>query len=286
LKRSLAILIPNYNGAAFIVDAVNRFSKGFPGILIIVVDDASPDDSVTKLSSTSAKIIVREKNGGFAAAVNTGLEYLVGAGVDYVLIANSDVVVDEAKCAAIAAAINSPTLTQQTAVLGFLEESAKQNSINQGRNISGFLFALHIDTVKDVGFFDENFYMYGEEQDYFRRIEDAGFRIQQTEIRVQHLAEGSGGGKLRNSWLAIRNSLYLETKRLDLWATCKKAGVLFLIINRLYRPKGGEDPSLRRVLRPGIILGNLFLFLALNWNAVKLLQIIKHEIQSKSRTKV
>ena len=280
--RSLAIIIPNYNGSAFIVDTVNRFSKGFPGILVIVVDDASPDDSVTKLLTTSAKIIVREKNGGFAAAVNTGLKSLDGAAVDYVLIANSDVVVDETKCAAIAAAIYSPTLPQKTAVLGFLEESVELNEINQGSNISGFLFALHIDTLKDVGFFDENFYMYGEEQDYFRRIEDAGLRIQQTEICVQHLAEGSGGGKLRNSWLAIRNSLYLEAKRLDVWSTCKKAGVLFLLINRLYRPKGGEDPSLRRVLRPGIILGNLFLILALFWNAVKLIQIIKHEIQSKS----
>jgi hypothetical protein len=128
--------------------------------------------------------------------------------------------------------------------------------------------------------------MYGEEQDYFRRIEDAGFAIQQTEIRVRHLAEGSGGSKLRNSSLDIRNSPYLETKRLALWSTCRKAGVLFLLINRLYRPQAVEDPSLRRVLRPGIVLGNLFLFFAISWNAIKLLKIITHENQPKSRSKV
>ena len=192
--RSLAILIPNYNGAAFIADTVNSFSKGFPGVLITVVDDASTDDSVARLLSTSAQIFVRKKNGGFAAAVNTGLKFFAEVGADYVLVANSDVVVDEEKCAAIAAVLDSPILAPNTAVLGFVEESVKNSAMNQGSNISGFLFALHMETVKTVGFFDESFYMYGEEQDYFRRIEDAGFAIQQTEIRVRHLAEGSGGG--------------------------------------------------------------------------------------------
>ena len=281
--RSLAILIPNYNGAAFIADTVNRFSKGFPSVLITVVDDASTDDSVARLLSTSARIFVRKKNGGFAAAVNTGLKFLAEVGADYVLVANSDVVVDEEKCAAIAAVLDTPIRAPNTAVFGFLEESVKNSAINQGSNISGFLFALHIDTVKTVGFFDESFYMYGEEQDYFRRIEDAGFAIKQTEIRVRHLAEGSGGGgKLRNSWLAIRNSLYLETKRLALWSTCRKAGVLFLLINRLYLPKAGEDPSLRRVLRPGIVLGNILLFFAIFWNAIKLIKILTHENKPES----
>ena len=284
--NSFAILIPNYNGAIFIADTVDRFSKGFPSTLITVVDDASTDDSVARLSATSARIFVRKKNGGFAAAVNTGLQFLAEVGVDYVLVANSDVVVDEDKCAAIAAVLDSPILAPNTAVLGFLEESVKNSAKNQGSNISGFLFALNMDTVKAIGFFDESFYMYGEEQDYFRRIEDAGFGIQQTEIRVRHLVEGSGGrAKLRNSWLAIRNSLYLETKRLAFWSICRKAGVLFLLINRLYRPQAGEDPSLRRVLRPGIVLGNLFLFFAISWNAIKLLKIITHENQPKSRSK-
>jgi GT2 family glycosyltransferase len=133
-----------------------------------------------------------------------------------------------------------------------------------------------LDTIQAVGYLDESFFMYGEEQDYFRRVLAAGLVIRQTEIRVKHLAEGSGSSKLRNSWLAIRNSLYLETKRAALWGICRKAGVLFLLINRLYRPRAGEDPSLQRVLRPGIILGNLFLFLAICWNAVKLLKMLVH----------
>jgi GT2 family glycosyltransferase len=274
--NSFAILIPNYNGARFIAETVGKFASGFPGAQIVVVDDVSTDDSLSRLSETMAGVLVREKNGGFAAAVNTGLRFLANEGFDNVLIANSDVVVDDLKCAEIAAALATLSAGSNVAVLGFLEESIMSSTSHQGSNISGFLFALRLDTIKAIGYLDESFFMYGEEQDYFRRVLEAGLVIRQTEIRVKHLAEGSGSSKLRNSWLAIRNSLFLETKRAALWGICRKAGVLFLLINRLYRPRAGEDQSLQRVLRPGIILGNLFLFWAICWNAIKLLKMLVH----------
>ena len=274
--NSFAILIPNYNGASFIAETVGKFASGFPGAQIVVVDDVSTDDSLSKLSETMARVLVREKNGGFAAAVNTGLRFLDKEGFDNVLLVNSDVVVDDLKCVEIAAALATLSSGSNVAVLGFLEESVMSSTPHQGSNICGFLFALRLDTIQAVGYLDESFFMYGEEQDYFRRVLAAGLVIRQTEIRVRHLVEGSGSSNLRNSWLAIRNSLYLETKRAALWGFCRKAGVLFLLINRLYRPRTGEDPSLKRLLRPGIILGNLFLLWAICWNAVKLLRMLVH----------
>lgn len=282
--RSLAILIPNYNGATFIAETVGRFSRGFPGALLAVVDDASTDDSVAVLSSTPARLLVREKNGGFAAAVNTGLKFLADAGFDDVLVANSDVVVDEAVGATIASALASSDLDPRVAVFGFLEETAKSSAAFQGNRISGFLFAVRTELLDAVGYFDESFYMYGEEQDYFRRVTDAGFVIHQTGIRVEHRAEGSGGSKLRNSWLAIRNSLYLEAKRYAFWNTFRKTGTLFLMINRLYRPTSPNDPSVRRVLRPGIVLGNVFLLMAICWNAAVVVKCLVHEKKPKSRS--
>ncbi len=274
--NSFAILIPNYNGASFIAETVAKFASGFPGAQIVVVDDVSTDDSLKRLSETVARVIIREKNGGFAAAVNTGLKYFENKGFDIILIANSDVVVDDFKCGEIAAALTTFSSDLNLAVLGFFEESVRCSTLHQGSNISGFFFALRLDTIKSIGYFDESFFMYGEEQDYFRRVLATGLVIRQTEIRVKHLAEGSGISKLRNSWLAIRNSLYLETKRVALWGICRKSVVLFILINRLYRPQAGEDPSLQRVLRPGIILGNLFLLWAICWNAVKLFKILVH----------
>ena len=228
-------------------------------------------------TSTAARILVRENNGGFAAAVNTGLKFLVEYGCEYVLVANSDVFAAERECAAITVTTSVAMMDPKICVLGFLEESVQSSTAYEGSNISGFLFVLRLAVIEKVGYFDESFFMYGEEQDYFRRIQEAGFVIRQSQIRVKHLAEGSGGPRLRNSWLAIRNSLYLEVKRLKPWPICKKAGVLFLLINRIYLPEAGDDPSLRRVLRPGIFLGNLFLICAIAWNTKKLFKIMIHE---------
>ncbi len=282
--RSMAILIPNYNGAAFIANTVDRFLLGFPSVLVVVVDDASTDDSLAILSRTPAKLLVREKNGGFAAAVNTGLEFLSAEGFDSVLVANSDVVADQTICETIASALTTLDLDPRTAVFGFLEEMATSIAAPQGDNISGFLFAMRTELLDTVGYFDESFYMYGEEQDYFRRVTEAGYFIHQTGVNVKHMAEGSGGSKLRNSWLAIRNSIYLEAKRFAFREIFRKTGVLFLIINRLYRPRSPSDPSLRRVLRPGPVLGNIFLLFAICWNVAMMVKALAHENKPKFRT--
>lgn len=189
----ISILIPNYNGGSFISKVVDAFASGFPGVQIVVVDDMSTDDSIIKLARTEAQVLMREKNGGFAASVNTGLKLLYKEGVKVALIANSDVVVDDLKCAEIRASIPKLSTSSNIAVLGFLENLDEGSAQYQGGNISGFLFALRLDILETVGYFDESFYMYGEEQDYFRRILDAGFKIHQTKICVKHLAEGSGG---------------------------------------------------------------------------------------------
>lgn len=279
--EQFAILIPNYNGANFITETVFNYASGFPDADIVVVDDVSTDESVEKLSATTAKVLLRKKNGGFAAAVNTGLIYLSKQNYKYVLISNSDVVVDDLKCAEIESTLPKLSTSSNLAVLGFLEESISNITVNEGSNISGFLFALRLDTLKTVGHMDESFFMYGEEQDFFRRVIRAGYNIHQTEVIVKHRAEGSSTSRYKNSWLAIRNSLYLETKNNSFGAFIKKVGILFLLINRLYHPKAGQDQSLKRVLRPGIFLGNIFLLSAILWNIFKILMRLHSEKSSK-----
>lgn len=258
---SLAILIPNYNGEKFIVKTINSFLNGFPEITILVVDDGSTDSSLAILSTTSAEIIVRNKNGGFAAAVNTGLRYLLDSGFTHILVANSDVIVDRVDCLNIWSQFLSISKVNNIGVLGFVE--AGQRRIPQGIEVSGFIFILSAEVVKSVGYFDESFYMYGEEQDYFLRVMASNFSIEQSGIAISHLAEGSSNSKLKNSWYAIRNSLYLQAKHARFLGFLCIAISLFLTINRIKLGVDKSDPSYRRVTRPGIILGNLFLLIAL-----------------------
>lgn len=278
---TLAILIPNYNGSKFIGKTIESFKQGFPQATIIVIDDVSTDNSIEVLKTQQVKLLIREKNGGFAAAVNTGLKYILENNFKIILVSNSDIEIDLDISANVVRSLEEFKQKSQVGILGYLENAVHENKVRHGADISGFLFALKRNVIEKIGYLDERFFMYGEEQDYFRRAIKAGFEIVQTEIKVGHLVEGSGRSKLKNSWLAIRNSIFLEAKNYNLTSTLKKTAALFLIINKIYRPKSANDPSLIRVLRPGIILGNIFLLSAIFWNVFKLTTSRIHKYEPK-----
>jgi GT2 family glycosyltransferase len=280
-EPALAIIVPNYNGASFIADTVARLARGFPEALLLVVDDASTDDSVAQLAGSCA-VLRRRRNGGFAAAVNTGLRHCRSAGVRQVLVANSDLEITDEQSAAVRRVLQQFAANPAVGVLGFVEDQVTGEVIPDGSNISGFLFAVRIEVVERVGELDERFFMYGEEQDYFRRVEASGFGIVQTGVRVGHRSEGSGAPGLRNAWLAIRNSIFLEVKSGRPGAVLRKIAVLALLINRIRRPSREGDPSMRRLLRPGVLLGNVFLVGAIGWNAGRILSLLVSAHESES----
>jgi GT2 family glycosyltransferase len=93
----LAIIIPTFNGRAMLerclssVIAATR--RGGLESEIIVVDDASTDGTAHWLRQAypQVKVLVRNANGGFAKAANTGLR---AADADWVALVNNDVVLD------------------------------------------------------------------------------------------------------------------------------------------------------------------------------------------------
>ncbi len=69
----ISVIIPNYNGGDLLrrcLEALNRERDQLHEI--VVVDDASTDDSVALARRLNARVIRREKNGGPAAARNEG----------------------------------------------------------------------------------------------------------------------------------------------------------------------------------------------------------------------
>jgi len=266
----LSIIIPNYNGETFIKDTVEKFLDGFKNTEIIIVDDASTDRSVKVVKSiknNKIHLIQKLDNGGFASAVNKGLEYCKQSDLKFVIVANSDIDITLENCSDITKSLCEFD-KDNVGILGFLESGDKIYKENE--NISGFLFALRLNLLDKVGYLDETFYMYGDEQDFFRRVFLCGYKIKQTGISIRHNSEMSASCSSNNSWLSIRNSIYIEVKRGSWALIIRKIIVLFLIINRLYRVKNRKDNSLIRVTRPGIIKGNIYLFKAIIWNFVKI----------------
>ena len=87
-----SIIIPNYNGKRFLepcLDAVRRQAYPTELIEIIVVDDASSDDSVPFVRERypEVKIVRLESNSGLAVGCNAGARAAAG---DLLVMLNND----------------------------------------------------------------------------------------------------------------------------------------------------------------------------------------------------
>lgn len=87
---SASIVIPNYNGRQLLEKHLPRVLAAAKGSQIIVVDDASTDDSVAFLTNKypQIKVILNQKNARFAHSCNRGV---LSANTQVVVLLNNDV---------------------------------------------------------------------------------------------------------------------------------------------------------------------------------------------------
>jgi len=114
-------LIPNYNGMKFIKETILSFKEGMPNVDVIVVDDCSTDDPNSYLDHLPIKAIYKKNNGGYASAVNKGLKFFLENNYDYVIVANSDILINKNKAHEIYNCLVSNFIKDKSDILGFLE---------------------------------------------------------------------------------------------------------------------------------------------------------------------
>src|SRR3989344_2471398 len=90
MVKKISVIIPNFNGKSLLAQNLPKVIKNCPNCEIIVVDDASSDDSVKYVTKNfpKVKIIINERNLGFAKTANRGVEESRG---ELVALINSDV---------------------------------------------------------------------------------------------------------------------------------------------------------------------------------------------------
>lgn len=98
---SLYVLILNYQSYQDTINYVEILQEQQNIRLnILIVDNCSPNNSYTFLleyfkSFENVKVIQSERNGGYAYGNNYGLRYLKDINVDYILVSNNDIKVDD-----------------------------------------------------------------------------------------------------------------------------------------------------------------------------------------------
>jgi glycosyltransferase involved in cell wall biosynthesis len=87
--KTISVIIPTYNYASYVREAIDSaLEQSYPALEIIVVDDGSTDATAQVLSVYGDRIrVLRQKNQGVAAARNAGIAAARG---DYLAFLDSD----------------------------------------------------------------------------------------------------------------------------------------------------------------------------------------------------
>lgn len=100
--KKIFVIILNYNGCKNTLECLYSFDKvrvsqGYD-IHLVVVDNASIDDSVKIIKAKFPKVILIENkvNLGYSGGNNTGITYSLKNGADYIVVLNNDTLVERA----------------------------------------------------------------------------------------------------------------------------------------------------------------------------------------------
>ena len=201
----ISVVIPVYNAAQHLnrcLTAIRRSS--YPSYEIIVVDDASTDESAKTARKHGAFVLQLQRQSGPAAARNYGAKNAQG---DILLFIDSDVLVKEETIARVAR--NFVEDSQITALFGsYDDEPAERNFLSQYKNLvhhyvhqqsrsEAVTFwagcgAVRKDVFLAVGGFDEQKYSRPciEDIELGYRLTKAGYRILlDKNLQVKHLKE-------------------------------------------------------------------------------------------------
>lgn len=207
LKKTIDIIIPIYNGYAFLSALFQSiYTHTHSPFRLILIDDASSDKRVRALLRTTAKkrrnilLIRNDRNYGFVESVNRGVQ----EATDDFVILNTDTEVpkgwlsrlmtpfqENMKIASVTPMTNSgrlcsfPVMLRDNALLngqttGFIDTQFSR--INVKKTISvptgvGFCMAFRKKVVDEIGMFDADAYPrgYGEENDWCMRAMKRGY---------------------------------------------------------------------------------------------------------------
>jgi len=261
------IIILNWNGAEDTIKCLNSFSQlRYPNYELVIVDNASTDDSVQQIKGNLPNTILIEtgNNLGYAGGNNAGIRYAMDNKGEYILIVNNDTevvnpnflqeMVDKMKenpsIGIIGPKILNPgnkiqnTILFNPTLLNCVKKSfglrlgtekLKDYDISQEVDaVSGVCWLIRKEVIEDVGLLDEYFFMYAEELDYCYRAQKAGWKITYYPIEsILHYKEPNDKNqkrKYRQYICARRNLVYFVYKHFSFFQALILAS-LFLISN-------------------------------------------------------
>lgn len=210
-----AVVILQYNNSAYSIECLKSATKsGYPALDIFLVDNGSEkrqfdiiNQYLDRLNDKRVKLVKSGENLGFSGGNNLGIKKALSYGADYVLILNNDATI-------------SPELVEKLVMFARARENAGivGSAINEGEGlvyggkivwlkselshskerlsdnlyVPGACMLVSREVFKNIGFFDERFFLYFEDADFCMRARKNNFKLAIVDdIAVNHRVSAS-----------------------------------------------------------------------------------------------
>ena len=183
------------------------------GVPAIVVDNASADSSAAVAEGRGARVIRNPRNEGYGRANNVGAR---AADAEFILIVNPDCIVDKGAVAALVdaarrypdAAFFAPQILEPSGRVFYQPRSLLATSLTNpyGKLVlpegeacapffSGACFLMRRDVFLKLGGFDDNIFLFYEDDDLCRRVADSGLALIYVPQAVVRHGRGQSSGE-------------------------------------------------------------------------------------------
>ena len=175
-------------------------AQEYPSFRIVVVDNASADDSVERIRTAFPGMDVRcaSANRGYAAAGNLGIEVALEHGAQLVWLLNNDIVAPPDTLCKLVTAAQGPRFGMVGSVLRYMDKPSEVQAWGGGHVARSSGYATHFrgpsalgegtfltfasvllrrEMLKDIGLLDEGYFMYFEDSDLCFRARAAGWKL-------------------------------------------------------------------------------------------------------------
>jgi hypothetical protein len=218
----VACIVLNWNGWEDTIECLQVLKEcDYSLLTVIVVDNGSTNDSVSRIRSAHPQVLMleSEKNLGFAGGNNIGIRYALAHGAEYVWLLNNDTkpardalsaLVAKAltdRCIGAVASIcyyyDAPSRVQAWAGTrvnlwtGYVRNSTIAHEDDWFEALYGASMLIACTAIRSAGLLDERFFLYWEETEFCLRLRKKGWRIAAApDSRILHKVSASTRGNL------------------------------------------------------------------------------------------
>ena len=220
-RQNLSVIIVSYKSDYVIENCINSIHSE---IEIIVVDNSNNDQLKEKIESKykNVKYILSKENLGMGAGNNLGIK---SVNKDFVLILNPDVILDKSSIDELIQAskeidnfgIIAPLSDKNQYPNYTLKEGYNFDPIKpfKVKSVDGYAMLLNLENLKKLNnfyFFDENFFLYLENEDLCKRLENDEYIYIAPKSRIHHLGGKAVDPKYKKEIEYLRNWHWMWSK--------------------------------------------------------------------------